>query len=190
MIDIDYYWLLLIICLSVSYAWFFLKRVAKWTIFLLHSVKVWGLCGTPKLPFECPLGPHPFWHCSQLHQKALRSFRPCYLAPYFRTRNVIIAACLFWFVAWRTRNITFEAHQMTREKGGEGTGAKWPFTIRSIQTNSGTSLKIGCLPFKLEKNSLPKISSLCINPSQKKSSKMEIADLSYSGRKTPSRTGI
>ena len=27
------------------------------------------------------------------------SFRPCNFAPYFRTRNFIFEACLFWFIA-------------------------------------------------------------------------------------------
>ena len=39
-----------------------------------------------------------------------RSFRPGYLAPISRTRNIIFEARLFCFMAWRTRNITFEAH--------------------------------------------------------------------------------
>ena len=39
-----------------------------------------------------------------------RSFRPGYLAPISRTRNIIFEARLFCFMAWRSRNITFEAH--------------------------------------------------------------------------------
>ena len=40
---------------------------------------------------------------------AFRSFRPGYLASYFRTRNIIFEASLFWFMAQKMRNITFEA---------------------------------------------------------------------------------
>ena len=35
-------------------------------------------------------------------------FAPAYFAPYFRTRN-IFEARVFWFMAYRTRNIVFVA---------------------------------------------------------------------------------
>ena len=36
-------------------------------------------------------------------------FAPVTLAPYLRKRNIIFEACLFCFMAYRTRTITFEA---------------------------------------------------------------------------------
>ena len=38
-----------------------------------------------------------------------RLFRPGYSAPYSRTRNIMFEGCLVWFMAERTRTITFEA---------------------------------------------------------------------------------
>ena len=59
---------------------------------------------------------------------ARESFRHGYLATYFRTRNIIFEACLFWFIAYMTRYITFEARLFGlrfRERGIYLERAKW-----------------------------------------------------------------
>ena len=46
---------------------------------------------------------------ASLDRASLKSFRPGYLAPDFRMRNIVSEAHLFWFTACKTRNITFKA---------------------------------------------------------------------------------
>lgn len=46
---------------------------------------------------------------ASLDRASLKSFRPGYLAPDFRMRNIVFEAHLFWFTACKTRNITFKA---------------------------------------------------------------------------------
>ena len=45
----------------------------------------------------------------EVRARALRSFLPGYLAPFFKTRNVKFEVHLFFFMAYRSRNMTFKA---------------------------------------------------------------------------------
>lgn len=46
---------------------------------------------------------------ASLDHASLKLVRPGYLAPDFRTRNIVFEVHLFWFTACKTRNITFKA---------------------------------------------------------------------------------
>ena len=93
---------------------------------------------------------------------ALRSFRPGYLAPYFRTRNVTIEARLYCFMAYRSTNMTFEACLMTHKRGLSNQGEMAGYRARRESLSPGSLSAVASTKNRLQVTSAGQ-SSILIN---------------------------